>query len=300
MQAPIGGAGGVDLVAAICEAGGLGTVAGSWRSLDGLRSTVAAVRERTAEPFAVNLVLDFAQEARVALLAELRVPVITFSWGVRRDLVELARSAGSRVLVQVASREAAVAAVAAGADGVIAQGIEAGGHVQSTTGLLVLVRTLARELRVPLIAAGGIADAAGARAAHAAGAAAVACGTVFVATDEALAAPVWKAAIVAADADDTVLTGLFDVGWRDAPHRVLRNSTYRRWEEAGCPPVGARPGEGEVLARVDGADVVRYSDTPPLAGQDGDLEALCLYAGQSAALIDHVRPAAAVVRALLG
>jgi len=298
MQAPIGRAGGAELVAAVCQAGALGTIAGSWTAPDDLRAIVAAVRARTAEPFAVNLVLDFDQDARAALLAELRVPVVTFSWGVRPDLIALVRQAGCRVLVQVADVAAGRAAEAAGADGVIAQGIEAGGHVQSTTGLHVLVRSLARSLAVPIVAAGGIVDRPGADAARAAGAVAVACGTAFVATHEARAAAAWKDALVASGAADTVLTGVFDGGWPDAPHRVLRNSTYRRWEAAGSPASGERPGEEDVLGHVGGDPVYRYSDMPPTLDVVGDLEALCLYAGQGVELIDRVRPAAEVVAAV--
>jgi NAD(P)H-dependent flavin oxidoreductase YrpB (nitropropane dioxygenase family) len=298
MQAPIGGAGGPGLVAAVCNAGALGTIAGSWKAPDDLRAAVADVRQRTDAPFAVNLVLAFAQEERAAILADLRVPVVTFSWGVRPDLIALVRDAGCRVLVQVADVAAARVAHDAGAHGVIAQGIEAGGHVESTTGLLVLVRAIESALTIPVVAAGGIVDGQGVAAARAAGAVAVACGTAFLATEEAHGAPVWKDALVAAGADDTALTGVFDGGWPDAPHRVLRNSTYRAWESAGCPASGSRPGEGDVLGEVGGKPVHRYSDMPPTLDVAGDLEALCLYAGQGVALIDRVSPVAEVVARL--
>ena len=185
-----------------------------------------------------------------------------------------------------------------GPDALIAQGVEAGGHVDSTTPLADLVAGLRGAPELPVIAAGGIADAASARAARDAGAAAVAVGTRFVASHESTALPAWKNALLAASADDTVLTGLFDVGWPDAPHRVLRNSTYRAWEAAGSPPPGARPGEGDILGAYRGDPLLRYSMDPPRPGVTGDLEAMCLYAGEGVERIEEILPAAEIVRRL--
>ena len=106
--------------------------------------------------------------------------------------------------------------------------------------------------------------------------------------------PVWQEAILAAQAGDTVYCTLFDVGWPDAPHRVLRNSTVRAWEAAGRPEPGARPGEGETVARTDGRELVRYSDEVALRRTEGDIEALALYAGQGVGTIDRVEAAAEV------
>jgi NAD(P)H-dependent flavin oxidoreductase YrpB (nitropropane dioxygenase family) len=175
------------------------------------------------------------------VLAE-RVPIVSFSWGIDADLIGRARAAGTFVLVQVSGTEEARAAAAAGASGVIAQGEEAGGHVQASRPLLALVRELSATLALPLIAAGGIADAAAAERAMRAGAHAVACGTAFLAAAEADVHSHYRARVLAAGASDTELTDLFDVGWPDAPHRVLRNRTLADWEAAGRPPAGARPG----------------------------------------------------------
>jgi len=155
---------------------------------------------------------------------EERTPWISFSWGVRPQLIERARAGGARVMVQVASAEAARAAARAGADALILQGVEAGGHVESVVGLLPLLVEVSRAVSLPLLAAGGIADPAAARAALAGGAAAIMMGTRFLASAQSEAHPRYKAALMAAKGSDTVLTGLFDIGWA-APHRVLRNST---------------------------------------------------------------------------
>ena len=193
--------------------------------------------------------------------------------------------------MQVASADAARAAADAGADALIVQGVEAGGHVQGVVGLLPLLAEVRRAVPLPLLAAGGIGDPASARTALAAGAVAVVMGTRFVASDECDAHPRYKARLLEAEARDTVLTKLFDVGWAASPHRVIRNSTYERWEAAGSPPLGERPGEGEEVA----SGIVRYASNPPLAGTEGDIEAMAMYAGQSVGAITAVEPAAAII-----
>ena len=175
-------------------------------------------------------------------------------------------------MVQVASADAARAAADAGADALIVQGVEAGGHVQSVVGLLPLLAEVRRAVSLPLLAAGGVADPASARAALAAGATAVVMGTRFVASDECDAHPRYKTRLVEAAGRDTVLTRLFDVGW-DAPHRVLRNSTYERWEAAGRPEAGQRPSEGEEVA----PGILRYAVNMPLSASKGDVEAMTMY-----------------------
>jgi len=290
MQAPLGRGAGVALVAEVSRAGGLGTLGASWTDPASLREQVRAIVRATDRPFCVNLVLDFEQEQRLEVAVEERVPWVSFSFGLREDLIARAHAGGSRALVQVASADAARAAADAGADALIVQGVEAGGHVQSVVGLLPLLAEVRRVVSLPLLAAGGIADPASARAARAAGAAAVVMGTRFVASDECDAHPQYQARLLEAQGRDTVLTGLFDVGWA-APHRVLRNSTYERWEAASRPPAGQRPSEGEEVA----PGIARYAINLPLSGIEGNIEAMALYAGQGVGAIDAVEPAAAIV-----
>jgi NAD(P)H-dependent flavin oxidoreductase YrpB (nitropropane dioxygenase family) len=150
---------------------------------------------------------------------------------------------------------------------------------------------------VPVVAAGGIADGRGLAAVLALGAQAAWLGTRFVASEEAGLHDLYKELVVEAVETDTVHSSLFDGGWPDAPHRTLRNSTVRRWEEAGRPAPGARPGEGDAVAvTAGGAEVLRYSSNDPAPGMTGELEALALYAGQSAGLVRGVRPAGELVR----
>jgi NAD(P)H-dependent flavin oxidoreductase YrpB (nitropropane dioxygenase family) len=160
--------------------------------------------------------------------------------------------------------------------------------VQERTPVLELVSEMRTVLELPIVAAGGIADVASARAALEAGANAVACGTAFLVAYEADVHPTYLDRLLHAAATDTVLTTVFDVGWPDAPHRVLRNGTYTTWESAGRPTRGARHGEGEVVGTRNGSSIVRYSDAQPTSGTTGEIDAMALYAGTSVA---HVRAA---------
>jgi NAD(P)H-dependent flavin oxidoreductase YrpB (nitropropane dioxygenase family) len=203
------------------------------------------------------------------------------------------------VLSQVASVDEARRAVEAGADALIVQGVEAGGHVQSTTPLLVLLPAVRRAVDVPLVAAGGIADAASARAAIGAGADVVSLGTAFAASTESLAHHRYRERLVAATAADTELTDLYDIGWA-APHRVLRTRVLEAWEAAGRPPSGGRPGEGEIVARAATGPIVRYSMVPAVGGTTGDIDAMALYAGCGVGSIVAVEDARAIVERIAG
>src|SRR3954449_5075251 len=269
MQAPLGRGAAARLAIAVSQAGGLGTLGASWTEPAALREQIRSIGRTTDRPFCVNLVLDFEQDERLEVAVEERVPWVSFSFGMRPQFIARAHAGGMHAMVQVASAEAASAAADAGADALIVQGVEAGGHVQSVVGLLPLLAEVRRAVSLPLLAAGGIADPVSARAALAAGATAVVMGTRFVASEECDAHPRYKARLLAAEGRDTVLTELFDVGW-PAPHRVLPNATYERWEPAGCPPPGQRPGEGEMVAE----GTPRYAVNLPLSAGEGEVEAM--------------------------
>jgi NAD(P)H-dependent flavin oxidoreductase YrpB (nitropropane dioxygenase family) len=152
--------------------------------------------------------------------------------GIDDFAIKRARAAGARVLVQVGDVETGERAAAAGADILIAQGVEAGGHVQSEAPLHRLVHDLREAVSLPILAAGGIAESASVVAALDAGAAGVVAGTAYLAADEADVHPMYRDQLFSARASATTLTTLFDFGWPDAPHRVLRNSN--REGMAGC------------------------------------------------------------------
>ena len=299
MQAPIGPAATPELVVAVSSVGGLGCLAASWTPLDRLRAEVRQIQRELDRPFCVNLVLAFDQSERLELLCEANVPVISFSWGVSEVAIDRAHQAGARVVVQVGDAQTGLRAAAAGADVIVAQGVEAGGHVQSKQALLDLVRDLRRRITQPLLAAGGISDPASVIQAHRAGADGIAVGTRYLATHEADVHPEYKQALFAAGSKDTVLTGVFDIGWPDAPHRVLRNDTVDAWERAGSPPPGRRPGEGESIAFIGSHSVVRYSDAQPTCATTGNISAMALYAGMGIDQIDHSEDGGEITERLL-
>ena len=154
---------------------------------------------------------------------------------------------------------------------------------------------------VPVIAAGGIGDARGVAAVLALGAQAAWLGTRFLLADEMPIHEEYRRRLIAAtETDAEWYPDLYDVGWPDAPHRALHNSTAEMWEAAGRPPLGSRPGEGEVIAHfASGEPILRYSPAPPLVGTTGEIEALSLWAGQSVALAKQPQPAAEIVAELV-
>ena len=297
-QAPMGGAVTVDLICAVCEAGGLGMQGVSWHEPDAMVAEIAAIRRRTARPFAVNLALQWDQHTRLAQCIDAGAPVISLFWGDPTAYFPKLRAAKVKTIVTVGSADEARRAADLGADAICAQGVEAGGHVWSQVGTMVLLPAVVDAVSpLPVIAAGGIADGRGLAAVLALGGAGAWIGTRFLATTEADAHDEWKRRIVAARETDTVYTQLFDLGWPNAPHRVLRNSTYDLWDAAGRPPSGQRPGESDLVAQQqDGAALLRYSDSSPTPGASGEIEATCLYAGQSAGLVHDIVAAGELVR----
>ena len=299
IQAPMGGAVGPRMAAAVSNAGGLGMLV-PWRAkAETVQQQIRETRALTSRPFGVNLVLDFPQEERLDVCLEEHVPIISFFWGDPSALAPRARARGAIVLHTVGSAVEAKRAVDAGVDIVVAQGWEAGGHVRGTVATLPLVPAVVDAVApVPVVAAGGIADGRGLAAALALGAAGAWIGTRFLASEEATIHPRYRERLLAARETDTVyLKDLFDVRWPNAPHRALRNRTVEAWEAAGCPPSRKRPGEGEVIARSRSAgDVVRYQSYTPGADAEGDIDALSLWAGQGVSLVSKVQPAGDIVR----
>jgi nitronate monooxygenase len=301
IQAPLGGLASAELVVAVSNAGGLGCLALTWTDPQVAATLVRNVKTRTSAAFAANFVLSFEPRALTAVLAA-GVPVVMFSWGLPGALLGTVRAFGAAVGVQVGSVEGARCALDAGCDFLICQGVEAGGHVQSSTPLWQLLPAVVAEARnIPVVAAGGLADRADVVQAKSLGARAAMLGTRFVASTESAAHPRYKEALVAAGPGQTALTGCFDGGWPYAPHRVLRNSTLTAWEAAGCPPSGHRPGEGDVVGtHRSGTLVHRYDDTPPSADLEGDALDCCLYAGSGVHRISAVGSAADIVTELAG
>jgi nitronate monooxygenase len=297
VQAPIANLTCPELVAGVSNAGALGMLSVTWREPAEIRSLLRKIRELTARPFGVNLILAWDMRERLDVCLEEGVPVVSFFWGDPSPFLGSVHEAGSVAMLTVGSADAARIAVDQGVDILVAQGWEAGGHVIGSVATLPLVPSVVDAAGdTPVVAAGGIADGRGLAAVIALGAGGAWIGTRFVASEEATAHAEYKERVVRAKATDTVYTTLFNVGWEAAPHRVLRNSTVAAWEDAGSPAAN-RPGEGEVVARLpDGTEALRYSDYEPAADMVGEVEALAHYAGQSAGLVSGVRPVSAIIR----
>jgi len=200
--------------------------------------------------------------------------------------------------IQISNVDGARRAIDLGADYLICQGIEAGGHVQALSALYdSLPAVIETAGDVPVLAAGGIADGAHIRRALLAGASGALVGTRFIATKEAMADADYKGALTRAKTSDTVLTICFQDGWPNAPGRALRNRTIDMWEAAGCPPPGKRPGEGDVLTTnaVTGTSKRRYSVGSPVADDRGTITELPLWAGQGVGAIRDIPSAADLV-----
>jgi NAD(P)H-dependent flavin oxidoreductase YrpB (nitropropane dioxygenase family) len=264
-----------------------------------VRRLIRETRALTSRPFGVNLNLEFPQQERLAACLEERVPVISFFWRDPSSLVPRAKAGGAIVMHTVGSAADAKRAVNCGVDIVIAQGWEAGGHVRGTVATMPLVPAVVDAVSPsPVVAAGGIADGRGLAAALALGAAGAWIGTRFLASHEAAIHPRYRERVLQANENDTIfLENLFDIRWPDAPHRTLRNQTVEVWEAAGRPPAGRRPGEGEVIATSRSiGPIVRYQSYTPGADAEGDIDAMPLWAGQSAGLVSKVQSAGDIVR----
>jgi len=301
LLAPMGGAVSLPLAVAVAKAGAFPMFGASWHAPDALRQTIRDFQTAAPGPFAINLAMEWDQQERLSIALGEGVPVVSLFWGNPGAYLPAIRKAGAKSMVTVGSADEAKRAADLGADIIVAQGVEAGGHVWSKVGTMVLVPAVVDAVApLPVIAAGGIADGRGIAAAFALGAAGAWIGTRFLATAEADADDDYKRRLVAARETDTVYTELFDLEWPNAPHRVIRNSTYDQWEKAGSPASGQRPGEGEpVVHQPNGTILKRYSDDTPKPGATGDLEAACHYAGQSAGLVRDILPAGDLVRRLV-
>ncbi len=187
------GMAGPPLTAAVSNAGGCGVLGMGGLPAPFIREQIQQVRALTTQPFGVNIILPLLQEGQIETCLAEAVPLLVLFWGDPEPYVKEAHRVGTKVFLQVGSVEEAVTAVTAGVDGVIAQGIEAGGHVKSTTALSTLIPAVAEAVGpVPVIAAGGIATGRGVAAAFTLGAQAVSMGTRFVASAESQVAQAYK------------------------------------------------------------------------------------------------------------
>jgi NAD(P)H-dependent flavin oxidoreductase YrpB (nitropropane dioxygenase family) len=288
----LGGMGGgtsVPLVAAVSNAGALGTLGVAGERAGGVRRNIAAIREATDRPFAVNFLLFMLNQEAFQAALEAPPPVIAFAWP-RLDrplapIFDRVHEAGAKVMFMAGDVPMARRGAEAGADFIVAHGTEGGGHVSWMASLPLVPMVVDAVAPVPVIAAGGIADGRGLAAALALGAEGALLGTRFLATEESPLPDSFKEAIVDSDGHDTVLTEIPDIAsglvWPGAMARALRNDFIERW--AGR----------EWALRAHRAEA---NDALAIAREAADVENGLVYLGQDAGLITEVLPAAEVVR----
>jgi nitronate monooxygenase len=303
LLAGMGGVARWELAAAVAEAGGYAMLGMVREDPALIESEVKALRKATQRRFAVNVIpaatdpklLDW----QIGTCLDLGVTDFSFFWDVVPDVVKRVKRQGCFLLHQVGNSETARKAEDAGADVLIAQGVEAGGHVHGRTGTLALVAEILGRTKLPVVATGGIANGAGVAAALALGAQGAQIGTAFLATTESYAHDYHKQRVVEAAAADTVLTDVFVLNWpAHAAVRVIGNSVTSK---LGFELLGHDPDSlpREVIAHEGERPLYRFSTDSPSRITTGDLEAMALYAGQGAGVITDIVPAGERLRRIV-
>lgn len=259
------------LVAAVSEAGGLGVLGGAAMTPEELRDQIHEVRRNTSKPFGVNLMLqsEFWQD-QIKIVLEERPPVITTGAGNPSSFMKTLKEKGIKILPLVGSANQALLLEKAGADGVIAEGKESGGHIGDVTTIVLVNAVLKSVTNIPVIAAGGIVDKDSYRAMRAMGAAGVQMGTRFVASEEAPISPVYKDVVLKANERSTVEVG------RRFKHavRIWRNQLAQKLIEAEYN------GDEKTFSNLMLGALIR--------AVEGDLEDGAFMMGQSAGLIKEI------------
>jgi NAD(P)H-dependent flavin oxidoreductase YrpB (nitropropane dioxygenase family) len=278
-----------ELVAAVSEAGGFGILGATHLPPNDLRAEVERMRSRTERPFGLNHLLFMVQEERFAASLELRPRVVSTAWAWPdqdiRTVFARAHDAGALVMHMVSAVPEAERAAAAGADIIVAQGTEGGGHVGWIASMPLVPMVVHAVAPVPVLEAGGVADGAGLAAALALGAEGVLLGTRFLATPEAPVPPRFKQSILDSDGHDTLLTEIPDLAsgivWPGAMSRVRRNRFVERW--------AGREWQLRQLQHEIGPQVAA-------ARRNDEVEEYTIGTGQTAGLIRELKPAGQIVR----
>lgn len=269
-----------ELAAAVSNAGGLGVIGAGHMPGEALKTEIRKTKALTSKPFGVNIMLmsPFVKEVMQVVVEE-KVPVVTTGAGNPGEFIPVLKEIGTKVIPVVASVALAKRLERIGVDAIIAEGMESGGHIGEVT-TMALVPQVVDEVNIPVIAAGGIADARGVIAAFALGASGVQIGTRFVASTECTAHPNYKKAVLKAKERSTVVTGRFS----GHPVRIISNKLSRTFDE--LEKNGASPEDFDRL----GAGKLR------LAVREGDVEGGSVMVGQIAGVVKQIMPVAEIMR----
>jgi nitronate monooxygenase len=292
-QAPMGGVVTPELIAVVTEAGAMAMFAATSMPAPVLAGMVEEMAKHATGPLGVNFLVPFMDDAAVEEAASRARLVDFYHAPPAAGLVTRVHACGALAGWQVGSVAEAREAADAGCDLIVVRGVEGGGRMWGSEALFPLLARVLDAVEVPVVAAGGIGDERGVAAALAAGAAGVRIGTRLLATQEMAVHPVWRQALIDADAADTVLTDEFSVEFpaRPAFARVLTRSL-----EAARAATGDTVGEITMGGMT--MPVTRLGVAPPLAGATGEVEAMAMYAGESVAFVHSVEPAGDVIRSL--
>jgi enoyl-[acyl-carrier protein] reductase II len=280
-----------DLVSAVSDSGGLGSL-GCWRrSADDITKQVALIRERTPRPFALNHVVPALDEEAFAISLMLRPAAVTFALGDPGGLVQRAHDAGIKVIQQVTTVTQALQAADRKVDIIIAQGSEGGGYVGKVSALALIPQVIEAVRPLPVVASGGIADGRGLAAVLVLGAAGINIGTRFLASSEAPVNRAYKQMILEANAEDAVMAEFFnDINPNPGTHgygsavRSLRTSFIDKWQDR----------RNEVQRSLEDLRAEMLNAT-----REGRVYELLAGAGQSAGLIHDIIPAGDIVRRIV-
>lgn len=280
------------LVAAVSNAGGLGTLGTSAFNAPQLDAEIGAIRERTDKPFGVNHLLFQIREDMFQVTLGARPAIAAFAWAKKdqelRDYFQRAHDVGCKVMYMAGEVPEAMRAAEAGADVLVAQGTEAGGHVVWMASLPLVPMMVKAVAPLPVLSAGGIADGRGLAAALALGADGVLLGTRLMATPEAPIHPNFKEVIVKSDGHDTVLTEIPDLAsqrvWPGAMSRAQRNKFIERWSGR------------EWALRQNAREVGKQLAAARAAG---DVDNASLSFGQDAGLIDSIKSVREVIESIV-
>jgi nitronate monooxygenase len=282
---PMGGVSGGRLAAAVSNAGGLGLVGGGYGDAAWLRAELSRVKQETSRPWGVGLITWSIERSAFELALSYRPHAFMLSFGDPRPHAAAVKAAGCKLICQVQDVEQARVARDAGADVIVAEGNEAGGHSGTRATLSLVPAVVDAVAPVPVLAAGGIADGRGLAASLMLGADGVLMGTRFYASTEALGNDAAKARIVAASGDETARTRVFDIirgyAWPPTfPGRALRNRFMERWE-----------GRDSALADALASETPEYE----AAVRAGDYDSAVVWAGEVADLIHSIESATDLV-----
>lgn len=302
IQAGMGVFTSAELVAAVSNAGGLGSLGTGLRPIESLKSELLLrpvaslkeelprIRQLTNRPFAVNYTLAQPNEEIFTLILEVKPPIISFALGDPGDLVKRAHEVGSLVMHQVSTVQQAKQAAERGVDVIIAQGSESGGFSGSVAALALIPQVVDAVRPIPVVAAGGIADGRGLAAALILGAQGINIGTRFLASVEAPISEIWKKAIISANSEDAVKVEVWnDIFPRraaayDTVPRAIRTPFIEKWQKSR-----------EAAQR----DAERLRAEVISAIQQGKMEEFIPWAGQTVGLVHEVLPSAEILRRIV-